>query len=512
MHSRLSLLAVSTAFFTLLAIAAFLPGVGLAQQKSELAGDYAGVWGPYHVKLHLTVDSHGAITGKVDNTDARLYGLQCTDFQVNGKALRFTVPMVSGGWSGVVQGNGTSLVGTWSQGVIAVPLNLVRIGAASPGLAPGARQASATFPSSDFIQNGFRFHRVPGGGAVQVLDDNNGQIAGTIIFPPGAAPMFTAMPPYNSGKIKAAYDKHMNGGGQQSAPTQEAANVQPPGQVVNPAEARSGVAPSAAAGNEQGLQNYEGSLGSLGKPQILLPGDSIQTPTGTLKNENDSHRVLVYFPTTREKVSFSSGKSSHHKDDVVVLAGNFGAARASAAQAEVLARLAGGEAPPRYTEYLIHFTGGNSNLKHVFEGTLKAQTLDRAQPGASRLGTDSRAHMASFEISTVDAEGHVHESLSSRQVDDWMNTTAFSQGLLADPGDARAAGLAVVADRALEDQGKENPKLRNVKKHYGLGSAMLDDLSYLAFGAGGLDKPGAQEKRDQRVRATAGALGTTSPQ
>lgn len=150
----------------------------------------------------------------------------------------------------------------------------------------------------------------------------------------------------------------------------------------------------------------------------------------------------------------------------------------------------------------------------MFAGGLKAQTLDRARPGSSALGTDSSAHTASFTISTVDSKGHVHESLSSRQVDDWMNTTSISRGLGVDQGAARAAGLVVVADQALVDQGKANPDLAQVKKEYGIGEALKNDLRIFAFGAGRLDKPGEQEKRDQRIGATAGALGTTttSPQ
>jgi hypothetical protein len=190
-----------------------------------------------------------------------------------------------------------------------------------------------------------------------------------------------------------------------------------------------------------------------------------------------------------------------------VWAGDFGSARRSAYAENTL----GSQPAPQYTEYLIHFTGGNSNLKHMFEGGFKSQTADRAKGGSSALGTNSSAHTASFTMSTVDANGHVQESLSSRQLDDWMNTTATSRGLRVDQRAARAAGLAVVADQALVDQGKQNPDLRHVKKDYGLGEAMKDDLSYFAFGAGGLDKPGAQEKRDQRTAATEGALGTTSP-
>ena len=504
------------------------PNLGLAQQASELAGDYTGMLGPYHVKLHLTVGRDGKLSGTADNPDAGLTGLQCTNFNINGQALSFTVPMVQGTWSGVAVGNGTTLSGMWSQGMTPVPLNFTRVSAANEaggatatagaatGTATVSRISSTNYGSMVMTQDDvtydgsdFKVSSVNGVPRSVVEMRPGGQFITSTIMPNGRVMSYPASnDPSYADRIQAVVRIDAAGPTTANSPTVAAGNSP----AVAPSTTAASVPPSSSAPGgvsdaQPGLQGYEGSLGSLGDAKILLPGDSVQTPGGTLKNAGDSTRVIVYFTRTQEKVSFSSGKSSDHKDDVVVLAGDFGSTRRSAYSA----RTVGSEPTPQYTEYLIHFTGGNSNMKHAVLGGLKADTVDRARPGSSALGTNSQAHTASFTISTVDANGHVHESLSSRQVDDWMNTTAYSRGLGVDKNVARAAGLAVVADRALEDQGKENPELRHVKKEYGLGTAMQADLDYFAFGAGGLDKPGAQEKRDQRLGATAGALGTTTP-
>lgn len=67
-------------------------------------------------------------------------------------------------------------------------------------------QQSTSVPA-DFIEGNLNFHRA--GGFLQVTDTTNHQSAGTVIFPPGAAPIFASMPGYD---IKAAYEKHMNAG------------------------------------------------------------------------------------------------------------------------------------------------------------------------------------------------------------------------------------------------------------------------------------------------------------
>jgi hypothetical protein len=93
-----------------------MAALGFSQQKPDLTGDYAGLLGPLHVKLHLMAGSDGTLIGTVDSPDQNMFGLQCTDFHVNGESLSFNVPMVHGTWIGFVSGNGSLLSGMWNQG------------------------------------------------------------------------------------------------------------------------------------------------------------------------------------------------------------------------------------------------------------------------------------------------------------------------------------------------------------------------------------------------------------
>lgn len=92
-------------------------GVSLfGQAGAGLAGEYAGMLGPYHVKLHLTADSNGKLTGTADNTDAGVVGMACQNIRSEGNTLSFSVPTVQGTWTGFVSAGGNSLSGMWSQG------------------------------------------------------------------------------------------------------------------------------------------------------------------------------------------------------------------------------------------------------------------------------------------------------------------------------------------------------------------------------------------------------------
>lgn len=85
-----------------------------AQQKPNIAGDYAGMLGPLHIKLHIKVDATGAISGTLDSTDQGAMDIPCAEFHLDGTALTFKVPAVQGSWKGTVTAEG--LAGTWDQG------------------------------------------------------------------------------------------------------------------------------------------------------------------------------------------------------------------------------------------------------------------------------------------------------------------------------------------------------------------------------------------------------------
>jgi D-alanyl-D-alanine-carboxypeptidase/D-alanyl-D-alanine-endopeptidase len=85
-------------------------------QTPKLGGDYSGVLGPLHLKLHLKVGASGATEGTLDSVDQGAVGLPCANFRVEEKALSFDVPSVGGKWHGTVSDDGAMLNGSWSQG------------------------------------------------------------------------------------------------------------------------------------------------------------------------------------------------------------------------------------------------------------------------------------------------------------------------------------------------------------------------------------------------------------
>src|SRR5260370_20484428 len=111
--------------FVLLTISAFTAQIGTAQQVADFAGDYVGMLGPLHVKLHIAVAAGGNISANVDSPDQQLFALPCADVSVNGQALSFAVPNVRGEWTGVMSADQTSLSGVWKQGR-PMPLNFTR--------------------------------------------------------------------------------------------------------------------------------------------------------------------------------------------------------------------------------------------------------------------------------------------------------------------------------------------------------------------------------------------------
>jgi serine-type D-Ala-D-Ala carboxypeptidase/endopeptidase len=89
-------------------------GAAMAQTPN-LGGDYSGVLGTLHLKLHLKVGAGGATEGTLDSVDQGALGLPCANFRLDDKALSFDVPSVGGKWHGTVSTDG-ALNGSWSQG------------------------------------------------------------------------------------------------------------------------------------------------------------------------------------------------------------------------------------------------------------------------------------------------------------------------------------------------------------------------------------------------------------
>jgi D-alanyl-D-alanine-carboxypeptidase/D-alanyl-D-alanine-endopeptidase len=100
--------------FRWLSVLAFLGAA--AAQTPNLGGDYSGMLGALHLKLHLKVRANGALEGSLDSLDQNAMGLPCTNFRLTGKGLSFDVPSVGGKWHGAVSEDAATLTGSWSQG------------------------------------------------------------------------------------------------------------------------------------------------------------------------------------------------------------------------------------------------------------------------------------------------------------------------------------------------------------------------------------------------------------
>ena len=100
--------------FRWLSVLVFL--VAAAAQTPNLGGDYSGMLGALHLKLHLKLSANGAMQGTLDSLDQGAMGLPCANFHVEEKALSFDVPSVGGKWHGTISEDGATLNGSWSQG------------------------------------------------------------------------------------------------------------------------------------------------------------------------------------------------------------------------------------------------------------------------------------------------------------------------------------------------------------------------------------------------------------
>lgn len=91
-------------------------GGEMMAQRPKIGGDYSGVLGPLHLKLHLKASSSGAVEGTLDSLDQGATGLPCANVRIAEKEVSFDVPSVGGRWRGTISDDGSTLSGSWSQG------------------------------------------------------------------------------------------------------------------------------------------------------------------------------------------------------------------------------------------------------------------------------------------------------------------------------------------------------------------------------------------------------------
>jgi len=85
-----------------------------AAQTPKPGGDYSGMLGPLHGKLHLKADASGTLQCTLDSLEQGAMGLPCASVRLEANALTFDIPVVGGKWHGTVSDDGATLDGTWS--------------------------------------------------------------------------------------------------------------------------------------------------------------------------------------------------------------------------------------------------------------------------------------------------------------------------------------------------------------------------------------------------------------
>ncbi len=248
-------------------------GVSLFGQASpRLAGDYEGVLGPYHVKLHLTSDSNGKLTCTADNTDAGLAGATCENIRAEGTTLSFSVPVVQGSWTGFVSADGNSLSGMWSQGGAGSPmtLNFTRSTAASQG--GGAAGQAGANAQGEVKWDDYTFRFLPGGNITQVFQ--GGKLVGTIITVNGQERV-VAQPGTDSARLQKSYSDYQAFNARSHGEPAPAAAMVVAGATGGMAP--SSAAPAAAAGAEPKSLGFANN-GKADPSGVKFEGKTVTVP------------------------------------------------------------------------------------------------------------------------------------------------------------------------------------------------------------------------------------------
>ncbi len=253
-----------------LLIATIAVGIPAYAQNSRLPGDYVGMLGPYHVKLHLVAGPNGRLTGTADNSDTGMKGMACEGIRAEGQTLSFTVPMVQGTWTGFVSTDGDTLSGMWSQGANPMTLNFTRIsGNSQSGTTSGPESVNTP---GEVKWDDYVFKFISGANAAQAYQ--GGKLVGTIVTVNGQQRVI-AMPGTDSAKLQKSYQDYQtfnarSHGEAPSASTTAAATAP----VAGPAAPLSEAAAPGRAPPSLGFANN----GKADPTGIKFEGSSVSVP------------------------------------------------------------------------------------------------------------------------------------------------------------------------------------------------------------------------------------------
>jgi len=263
------LAAFRVVFLVAFAIAGLVPSGAHAQQKSSFAGDYAGMLGPLHVKLHVVAASDGTLSCTVDSPDQGMSGVKCADFHVNGQALSFTVPSVNGTWTGLISNDGSSLTGVWSQGS-PTPLNLTRVSTTAAASTSAPAPPLPPMPKAEVKWDTYTYKFSLTGTMAQVFE--NGKVVGTILTMNGNQQVIP-LPGTDSEKMTKSFEDYKAFYARShSAETAAAPATQPSAPAATPTATLSG------------------------RPAASFSAGPSPTPASAIRFDDASHSIVVPRP------------------------------------------------------------------------------------------------------------------------------------------------------------------------------------------------------------------------
>ena len=109
-------------------------------QSASIAGDYTGVLGPLHLKLHVQQGPSGALTGTLVAVEQSSMGLQRLQPVVSGSQFSFTLSEAHATYKGEISPDGNTIAGTWDQGQPRPLVFTRKTLATASGLAPKLAQ------------------------------------------------------------------------------------------------------------------------------------------------------------------------------------------------------------------------------------------------------------------------------------------------------------------------------------------------------------------------------------
>jgi pimeloyl-ACP methyl ester carboxylesterase len=164
-------------FCLILVVCVMAPSLVLAAQPAGFAGDWAGALEVGGAKLRLVFhfqEAAGAWSGTIDSIDQGANGIPIGTVTVDGAKLHCDLPAIRGSYEGTLSDDGAGITGTWSQGGMSLPLNLVRGDASSM---KGPNRPQEPRPPLPYSSEDVTF---PGPGGIT--------LAGTLTAPKGAGP------------------------------------------------------------------------------------------------------------------------------------------------------------------------------------------------------------------------------------------------------------------------------------------------------------------------------------